>query len=487
MKKKITIVLLLAVFATLLVSVKKVLLFKWNDGIVQVRNLYKYTGGGIDVLVLGSSHVFNDVNTQTLFDEYGIAAYVLAGSGQPFWNSYVYLKEALKTQKPKLVVLEGLSSSLEYLHADHGGIVKNNFGLKNGLLKFKSVLVSAPKNKRDDYLFGYRLYHSRYKELTAQDSKAFYQKGRFRDNKGFFTAPKTEKQTRPELSVTETTETLPLNKKHQKYFLKIMETCKKENIPVLVFVSPYVINENIQKHFNSLERLAKDLSVKFINYNRSGKYDEIGLDFSKDFMDFAHLNHSGSVKLSKSLGAYIKNNFSVPDRRGDKEYVSWGISSKILKNESVNENIRKADNTDDFIKNIKENKGIKLYINTISSTREIVGKGFFKKLGANGTALKDGRLYGFDNGALTELSGNKINWRHVAGLFDEKIIFEQKRAYSDKLSAVNSLFYNGKEYIDDKNGTYIVAYDTVSREVVAVRQIVCKKDGKECVLELVKK
>ena len=59
---------------------------------------------GIDVLFLGSSHVHCNVNTQLLWDEYGMAAYLMTGAEQPLWNSYYNLKEALKTQKPRLVV-----------------------------------------------------------------------------------------------------------------------------------------------------------------------------------------------------------------------------------------------------------------------------------------------------------------------------------------------------------------------------------------------
>ena len=153
----------------------------------------------------------------------------------------------------------------------------------------------------------------------------------------------------------------------------------------------------------------------------------------------------------------------------------------------INANIRNANDIEGFIKNIKENKGIRLYINTINSTREIAEKDFFKKLDIDGNSLKDGRLYEFENGRLVDLSDNKINWKRVVKLFDEKAIFQQKKTYSDKISSVNSLFYNGKEYINNKNGTYLLAYDTVSREFVAIRQIVCKKAGDECVLTLVKK
>ncbi len=487
MRKKISVILLLIIFAFSFEAINRILSFKFDDGIVQIRKLYKHEKNSIDVLFLGSSHVFLDVNTQTLFDEYGMASYVLSGSVQPFWNSYFYLKEALKTQKPKVVLLEGLAADSDFSHSDHSRIIKNNFGLNNGLLKFEALLVSSPKNRRDDYFFRYRLYHSRYKELNKSDRRDYYEKGRFRDSKGFFSAFGVRKFDRPDTFVTETEETSPMNRKQEKYFKKIVKLCKKENIPLIVFVSPYLLDSGNQKKYNFLGKLSEELSVPFINFNHTGWYEKAGLDFSKDFMDTSHLNYSGSIKLSKLLGAYIKKNFDIPDRRGDKNYESWAINSAILRNMPINANIRNATDIDAFVKNIKENKGLKLYVNTINSTHEIAGKGFFEKLGMDGDSLKDGQLYEFENGTLINLSDDKINWKRVVRLFDEKMIFQQKKFYSGRMSFVNSLFCNGKEYINDKNGAYVAVYDTVSREIVAVRQIVCKKAGDGCVLTLVKK
>lgn len=62
---------------------------------------------------MGSSHSFVNFNNGTLYEEYGIASYDLGGSLQPMWNSYYDLKEALKTQTPELIVLEGYGTTYD--------------------------------------------------------------------------------------------------------------------------------------------------------------------------------------------------------------------------------------------------------------------------------------------------------------------------------------------------------------------------------------
>ena len=490
MKKKVLIVLLFVVSVFSFNSIDNILSFKFKDGIIQPRNLYKHKNNSIDVLILGSSHAYMDINTQTLFDDYGIASYIFGGSVQTFWNSYYYLRETLKTQKPKLVVLEGMASGWEFKYYDPNirqSPVKNTFGLKNSLLKIQAKRASFSRTEFDNHLLEYRIYHSRYKELNNTDRKGFYQKGMYRNNKGYIPNFVVKPLTLPVASEVEANGENSIHEKEEKYFKRIVKLCKKENIPLMVIIAPWRIKSGYQKYYNSLKKLSEKYSVTFINYNYFDLYQKIGFDFSNDFFDAGHLNIYGASKFSKILGQDIKDIFSIPDRRGDKEYETWAISSEILKNMPINKAVTDAKDPDDYIKSIKENKNITLYINTISSTREIAGKDFFKKMDIDGKPLKDGRLYEFANGSLREISDNKINWKHVIPLFDEKVIFQQKKNYSDKMTSVNSLFYNGKEYINDQKGTYVVAYDTLSREIVAVRQIICKKDGNDCVLTLVKK
>ncbi len=78
----------------------------------------------LDILVLGSSHAYVDINPAVLWSEYGIAAYDLCGSNQPMWNTYYYLKEALKTQTPKVVVLEAYCVSLDLEYIDEVTLYK---------------------------------------------------------------------------------------------------------------------------------------------------------------------------------------------------------------------------------------------------------------------------------------------------------------------------------------------------------------------------
>ncbi len=57
-----------------------ILSFKYIDGIFPMEMFYEQPEDSIDILVLGSSHSFEGINTAVLWDEYGYAAYDLCGS-----------------------------------------------------------------------------------------------------------------------------------------------------------------------------------------------------------------------------------------------------------------------------------------------------------------------------------------------------------------------------------------------------------------------
>ena len=84
----------------------RVLVMKRVDGVLTMQNFYAQPDGTVDVLLVGNSHSGINIDTATLWTEYGISAYDLWGGVQPLWNSYHFIVEALKYQTPKLVVLE---------------------------------------------------------------------------------------------------------------------------------------------------------------------------------------------------------------------------------------------------------------------------------------------------------------------------------------------------------------------------------------------
>lgn len=72
-------------------------------------------------MFFGSGNVFANINPAILYEEEGIKSYIMAGSSQPIWNTCCYIREAFKSQHPKLVVIDMKSPDydVEYFNAAH--------------------------------------------------------------------------------------------------------------------------------------------------------------------------------------------------------------------------------------------------------------------------------------------------------------------------------------------------------------------------------
>ena len=151
-KSAVRIICFMFIFIMVLYYINKVFKVKFGDGIYSVTKFYELENESVDILILGSSHAFEDFNTGTLWDEYGMASYVLGGSVQPMWNTYYYLKEALKTQTPELIVLEGYLLTYESEFIDDSRIIKNNYGLKWSQNKIESIKISSPEERWSEFL-----------------------------------------------------------------------------------------------------------------------------------------------------------------------------------------------------------------------------------------------------------------------------------------------------------------------------------------------
>ncbi len=315
MKRGIKIILRIALFLVLFCFVfylvDTTLQFKYDDGITPMEDFYSYPEDSIDVIMLGSSHLGVNVDTTILANQYGIASYKLWGATQPIWNAYYNLVEALKTQHPKVVVLEALGLAHDTEYYGSANAVKNTFGLRWSRNKVDAIQASFEPDEMMDALFPLAQYHSRYAELEAKDFSYY-----------FWDDPHSEHNTQnwdavcPMEEPSTSQKTLPLGDKQLKYLKKIIYLCEKNDIPLVVFTAPYTIPDEERARLNTANELLTEENIDQLDCLTN--YKDYGIDFSTDFGDTAgHLNSAGCAKLSSVLGEYLRSHYDLPDRTGD--------------------------------------------------------------------------------------------------------------------------------------------------------------------------
>ena len=206
-------------------SLSRVLLLKSEDGINQIQALYRQPKDSIDVIFLGSSKVYCDIATGVLWDNYGIAAFDLGGAEAPSWVSYYQLKEALKTQRPKVVCYEvSVAAMYDMLTQANNWASDNNYGMKWNKNRIDMLKIDSEEKDYRIRLNPFNLMHGRYTDLKENDFTNVRDSAKY---KGFDPRENIYEMDTPDTGSI--TETEPCTEKEEEYIKKLIELTKSEN------------------------------------------------------------------------------------------------------------------------------------------------------------------------------------------------------------------------------------------------------------------
>lgn len=216
MKKIVKLIAFLIIFSVLLLNVNILLEPKSK---LWCKNMYALEANSADVMFFGSSNVYSNINPAILYEKHGVTSYIMAGSGQPIWNSYYYLKEAYKTQQPKLVVIDMKSLIYDVDYTNLSEAYTQIQGLKLSRNKLEAIDSSTDSDKLS-LLFGWPIYHTRWRDgekifQEAEDKFGAMQMGFYPVNT---VAQKFEYGFRPEVSL----DVRPMTAKNEQYLRKMI-------------------------------------------------------------------------------------------------------------------------------------------------------------------------------------------------------------------------------------------------------------------------
>lgn len=460
MKNFLKAVLVIATMGFVILLCEKVLLLKSEDGIEQIEAFYLQKENTVDVLFLGSSHIYCDVNTGVLWDEYGMAGFDLGGAEQPYWNSYYYLKEALKTQKPKVIVLDITTPGIRAVDFQpENWVICNNYGMHWNKNRIDAMKASALDQSFSRLLFPLNTIHNRYDELTRED---FTDTNQSIVYKGFDPRETVTPFETPDIS--HVTETTPVSEKAEKYLRLMIELAKEENIPLVMMSAPYVVTEDAQKLYNYVFQIAEEEKIPYYDFNK--RYKEMNLDFQTDMAEDLHLNESGNQKFSKYLGACLLEEYKIPDRRGDANYSSWAASAVVQRQEEAKTELLATGTVNEYLpKLLNQNYIVYLSfgegIDNPALNEEV--KEQLMKLGINEADFINGEAAIVNNGALL-FHSNKEEFRAFIEEGNDRILFfREKNEYDEQ---VTGIYLNEDKYDVRNTGINIFVYDTQLNKMV---------------------
>lgn len=318
----------------------KVFSFKYSKCL---DKFYELPDNTVDVLFIGSSHVYKGIDPSVLYEEYGIAAYNLGSASQPIWNSYYYLEEALKTQTPELIVLECYKVTGNEQYADASTTIKATSGMRFSKTYIEAIKASVedPKERMNFYL-RFPWYHARYEEINGGDFLDNYGNPHYDNFLGYIPEQRLVEEEIPQ-NINSIDKVEPISEKNMLYLNKMVELAKEHDIPMMFLIAPFCKTaDEKQPYYNALEQYAEEKQIPLVNGNKY--YDEIGLIATEDFGKGKHLLYSGAKKFTKYVGAYLDENYDLPDKRNHPDYGIWQRNVEYMKDfYTVTENFEEDD------------------------------------------------------------------------------------------------------------------------------------------------
>lgn len=277
---------------------------------------YSEPRDSLDVVFVGSSHIMCGVYPMELWNDYGVASYNFASSAQVLPQSYYQVREALRTQTPKLMVIDcsgavydSLLGSTDYVHVQFDN-------MRLSPVKFMAI-NDLVKNKKDrlEYYFNIYKFHSRWKEIKPYDFAKISGTTKGAHINTAVVKDSTNIEIIPQNDTTEMYDNV------KKYLIKIIELCKENNIETLLLSIPSCSAEQNQRRYNEVYKIADEYGLTYLNLMYY--LDEMNFDFTTDMNDLYHCNTSGAKKVTQFLGKYFSENYDLPDRRTDPDYKYW--------------------------------------------------------------------------------------------------------------------------------------------------------------------
>ena len=261
------------------------------------------------------------INPIQMYKDNGYAAYSVASSSQSPWQSLYYIKEACKTQPPKMVILDTYKMATPD-YRDYQ-TVNNLLNAPLSIDKCLAVMESIA-DSRLSVLFRFPYIHDDYNGFKGFGLDKFYGIQLFSMGYSYNNNIDTSEQELYSLTdARDITESEAISEKDERSLRKIIEYCKANDIEVILINAPWpMIEKYRERKFNYIKEIASEYDVRFIDGNIC--WNEMGIDWTTDtFGDYGHMNHYGVTKFTKYVDSIIDRDYSLPDRRNDSGYEAY--------------------------------------------------------------------------------------------------------------------------------------------------------------------
>lgn len=292
---------------TSMVLERKTVSGSWNY-MGKLNEFYEMPENSIDVIAVGSSHMYCTMNPLEIWNSNGFSSFVLATQQQPLNASYYYIKEAFKYQSPKIVIVEGFMGYVADEYPGDGVAYDAIDPLRPSLNKLSLIREIVPSDQRENYYFNILKYHSRWREISADDYNPSHRLAAD-SYKGFVLLTNAKPFEKSEIDYDKV-EAKDIPAVPLEALNSIKELITENGAEMLLLIAPFEhTSEEIAGVMKAERQWAQENGVDLIDLNVL--YDDLSINGKTNFYDSGHFNAYGAEKASRYIGDYIEKNYSI--------------------------------------------------------------------------------------------------------------------------------------------------------------------------------
>ncbi len=250
----------------------------------------------LDLLFFGSSIAYCDVAPAWIWEESGLCSWVMAGPEQTLSLTYYYLREALKTQKPKLVVLEASALFFDqYQNYSRANVSTMPLSVN----RLRATLQAVERAEWKGLLFPLYNYHARWTEVRGEELEEHLHPRQ--DEMAGYTPlgralPQTPRENDRVLQEA-------VYRKNLRWLGRLRDYCGEKETRLLMYLSPSAARTPPELT-ERIKADAADMGIEL--WDLSDLAQELGIDNDLDWYDPLHFNISGAEKFSRWWGRALK-------------------------------------------------------------------------------------------------------------------------------------------------------------------------------------
>lgn len=285
-----------------------------------VSGFYDEKKDSLDVVFIGTSGTFSAFAPMEAWEEYGFTSYnfcvnVMAVETMPY-----AVKEALKYQHPKVMVIDVYPFIFGYTMEkfEDFQLRYNTDGWKITPLRYSMIREIVPEDvDKLPLYFDMVKYHANHFNWNN-----FW--GNYHNvDKGFNFLP---------YGVAEpavlTEEEMILSESFEAALSRLLRVCKEANTEVLFIYYPYgKRGEHDMGNVNYIQKRVEESGFSFLNCERI--VGQFAMDYNRDYWNAGHFNIYGAEKITRVVGKYLQDTYHLEDRREDEAYASWNEDLRI--------------------------------------------------------------------------------------------------------------------------------------------------------------